>query len=97
MRIRKYSLIQFAGDDVDHSIRALDGSGTFHVMYIIAISTPFSGNSVLKECYKISRGKDITFEVSVNSKGTVIQNYVHPVNLHFHQFGGESEKLKRKA
>ena len=54
MRIRKYSLIQFAGDDVDHSIRALDGSGTFHVMYIIAIWTPLSGNSVLKECYKMS-------------------------------------------
>ena len=74
MHIRKYSLIQFAGNDVDHSIRALDGSGTFHVMYIIAIWTPLSGNSVLKECYKMSRGKDITFEVSVNSKGTAIRN-----------------------
>ena len=54
-------------------------------MYIIAISTPFSGNSASKECYKISRGKDKTFEVSVNSKGITIHNYVHPVNLHFHQ------------
>ena len=85
MRIQKYSFIQFAGDDVDHNIRALDGSGTFHVKYITGISTPFSGNSVLKECYKISRGKDITFEVSVNSKRIAIHNYVHPVNLHFHQ------------
>ena len=51
MRIQKYSFIQFAGDDVDHNIRALNGSGTFYVMYIIAISTPFSGNSILKECY----------------------------------------------
>ena len=62
------AFIQFAGDDVDHNIRALDGSGTFHVMYIIGISNPFSGNSVLKECYKISWWKDITFVVSVNSK-----------------------------
>ena len=85
MRIQKYSFIQFAGDDVDHNIRALDESGEFHVMCIIAISTPSSGNSVLKECYKISRGKNITFEVSVNSKEIVIHNYAHPVNLHFHQ------------
>ena len=55
-------------------------------MYILVISTPFSENSVLKECYKISPGKDIAFEVSVNSKGIAIHNYVHPVNLHFHQF-----------
>ena len=68
MRIQKYSFIQSPGDDFDHNISALDGSGTFNVMYIIAISAPFSGNSVLKECYKISRGKDITFEVSVNSR-----------------------------
>ena len=54
-------------------------------MRIIAISTPFSGNSVSEECYKISRGKDITFEMSVNSKGIAIHNYVHSVNLHFHQ------------
>ena len=51
---------QFAGDNVDHNIRTLDGSGTFHGMGIIAISTPFPGNSVLKECDKISWGKDIT-------------------------------------
>ena len=38
---------QFAGDHVDHNIRALDGSETFHGMEIIDISTPFSGNSVL--------------------------------------------------
>ena len=46
-------------------------------MGIIAISTPFPGNSVLKECDKISRGKDITSEVSVNNKK--IHKYVHPV------------------
>ena len=74
---QNYSFIQSAGDDVDHNIRALDGSGTFHVIYIIAISTPFSENPVLKECYKIFRGKDITFEVSVNSKGIAINNYMH--------------------
>ena len=68
-----------------HNITALDGSRTFHEMYIIAISTPFSGNYVLKKCCKISRGKDTTFEVSVNTKGIAIHNYVHPVNLHFHQ------------
>ena len=44
MRMQKYSFIQFAGDDADHNIRALDGSGIFHVMYIIAISTLSSGN-----------------------------------------------------
>ena len=47
---------QFAGDNVDHNIRNLDGSGTFHGMGVIAISSPFPGNSVLKECDKISRG-----------------------------------------
>ena len=64
---------------MDHNIRTLDGSGTFHGMGIIAISTPFPGNSVLKECDKISRGKDITSEVSANNKGIAIHNYVHPV------------------
>ena len=39
---------QFAGDNVDHNIRTLDGSETFHGMGIIVISTPFPGNSVLK-------------------------------------------------
>ena len=67
------------------NVGASDGSGTFHVMYIIAISTPFSGNSVLKECYKISRGNDITFEVSVNCKEIAIHKCLQPVNLHFHQ------------
>ena len=45
----------------------------------MAISTPFPGNSVLKECDKISRGKDITSEVLVNKKGIEIHNNVHPV------------------
>ena len=45
----------------------------------MAISTPFPGNSVLKECDKISRGKDVTSEVLVNNKGIAIHNYVHPV------------------
>ena len=44
---------QFAGDNVDHSIRTLNGSGTFHGMRIIVISTPFPGNYVLRECDKI--------------------------------------------
>ena len=48
-------------------------------MGIIAISTRFPGNSVLKECDKISRGKDITSEVSVNNNGIEIHNNVHPV------------------
>ena len=48
-------------------------------MGIIVISTPFPGNSVLKECDKISREKDITSEVSANNKGIAIHNYVHPV------------------
>ena len=70
---------QFEGDNVDHNIRTLDGSGTFHGMGIIAISTLFPGNYVLKQCDKISRGKDITSEVSANNKGIAIHNYVHPV------------------
>ena len=70
---------QFVGDNVDHNIRTLDGSGIFHGMGIIAISAPFPGNSVLKECDKISRGKDLTSEVSLNNKGIAIHNYVHPV------------------
>ena len=45
----------------------------------MAISTPFLENSVLKECDKISRGKDITSEVSVNNNGIEIHNNVHPV------------------
>ena len=70
---------RFAGDNVYHNIRTLDGSGTFHGMGIITISTPFPGNSVLKECDKISRGKDITSEVSANNKRIAIHNYVYPV------------------
>ena len=63
----------------DHNIRTLDGSGAFHGMGIVAILTPFPGNSVLKECEKVSRRKDITSEVSANNKGIAIHNYVHPV------------------
>ena len=43
-----------------------------------SVSTAFSGNSVLKECDKISGGKYI-FELPVNNKGIPILNYVHPV------------------
>ena len=32
MCIQKYSFMQFVGDDVDRNIRALDRSGTFHVI-----------------------------------------------------------------
>ena len=71
--------IQFAGDNVDHNIRALDGLGAFHGMRIIVISNPFLGNSVLKECDKTFRGKDITYEVLVNNKGIAMHNYVQPV------------------
>ena len=49
------------------------------MLEIIAISTIFSGNSVLKKCDKVSRGKDITFEGSVNNKGIAVHNYVHLV------------------
>ena len=70
---------QFAGDNVDHNIRTLDGSRTFHGMRIIVISTPFPGNSVLRECDKISRGKDVTSEVSAIGIGIAIHYYVHPV------------------
>ena len=70
---------QFAADNVDRNIRTLDGSGAFHGMGIVAILTPFPGNSVLKECEKIYRGKDITSEVPANNKGIAVHNYVHPV------------------
>ena len=43
---------QFVRDNVGHNIRILDGSGTFHGIEIILISTPFPINSVLKECDK---------------------------------------------
>ena len=48
---------QFEGENVDHSIRALDWSETFHGMEIIAISTPFSGNSFYKNVIKCLKGK----------------------------------------
>ena len=48
-------------------------------MRIIAISTPFPGNSVLKEYDNMSRGRDITSEVSANEKGIAIHSYVNPV------------------
>ena len=53
--------------------------GHFMEWELSAISTLFPGNYVLKEGDKISRGKDITFAVSVNNKGIAIQNYAHPV------------------
>lgn len=34
------SCIQFVADNVDHNIRTLDGTGTFHGMGIIAAATP---------------------------------------------------------
>ena len=64
------------GEIADHN-RTLDESEAIHGVGIIAISTPFPGNSVLKESDKISWGKNITSEVSVNNKGMA--------NLQFHQ------------
>ena len=34
------SCIQFAADDVDHQIRTLDGTGTFHGMGVISAQQP---------------------------------------------------------
>ena len=70
---------QFVADNVDHNIRTLDGSGTFHGMGIIAISTPFPGNSVWKQSYTVPREKDISSAVLVKNKGISIQHYVHPI------------------
>ena len=65
---------QFVGDNFDNNIRTLNGSGPFHGMGIIVISTPFPGNSVLKESDKISWRKDILSEVSVNNRWIAIHN-----------------------
>ena len=48
-------------------------------MGIIAISTSFPGNSVLKESDKMSRGKDRSSVASVKNKGIAIHNYEYPV------------------
>ena len=41
--------VQYVADNVDHDIRTLDGSGTFHGMGIIAVVTPKSKvTSVIK-------------------------------------------------
>ena len=72
---------QFVRVNADHNNRTLDGSGTFDGMGIIAIATPFPRNSVLEESDKLSRGKDITSEVSVNNAGIAMHNYVHSGKL----------------
>ena len=70
---------QFIADNVDCNIRTLDGSGKFHGIGIISISTAFPGNSVWKQSDSVPREKDISSAVLVKNKGISIHHYVQPI------------------
>ena len=63
VRMQKYLHANCGGTILITLLELQTGQGPFNGMGIIAISTPFPGNFVLKESDKISRGKDITSAV----------------------------------
>ena len=68
----KASWIQFAADNVDHQIRTLDGTGTFHGMGIIGAATPDT-----KECRAVRRGTSVTPD-RISALGRVPVHFYNP-------------------
>lgn len=68
------SFLQFAGDNVDHSLATLDGKGTFHGMGIILMRTPLD----VKESGKCGQDKPIR-RLQRNTVSQVVAGHSIPV------------------
>ncbi|KAL8564988.1 hypothetical protein ACOMHN_003364 [Nucella lapillus] len=71
----KTSWIQFAADNVDHQIRTLDGTGTFHGMGIIGAATPGT-----KECRAVRRDTSVTPD-RISALGRVPVHFYNPSSV----------------
>ncbi|KAL8582882.1 hypothetical protein ACOMHN_014105 [Nucella lapillus] len=71
----KTSWIQFAADNVDHQIRTLDGTGTFHGMGIIGAATPGT-----KECRAVRRDTSVTPD-RISALGRVPGHFYNPSSV----------------
>ncbi|KAL8591937.1 hypothetical protein ACOMHN_039990 [Nucella lapillus] len=71
----KTSWIQFAADNVDHQIRTLDGTGTFHGMGIIGAATPGT-----KECRAVRRDTSVTPD-RISAFGRVPVHFYNPSSV----------------
>ena len=68
------SFLQFAGDNVDHSLATLDGKGTFHGMGIILMRTPLD----VQESGKCGQDKPIR-RLQRNTVSQVVAGHSIPV------------------
>ncbi|KAL8575683.1 hypothetical protein ACOMHN_055872 [Nucella lapillus] len=71
----KTSWIQFSADNVDHQIRTLDGTGTFHGMDIIGAATPGT-----KECRAVRRDTSVTPD-RISALGRVPVHFYNPSSV----------------
>ncbi|KAL8563078.1 hypothetical protein ACOMHN_065220 [Nucella lapillus] len=71
----KTSWIQFAAHNVDHQIRTLDGTGTFHGMGIIGAATPGT-----KECRAVRRDTSVTPD-RISAFGRVPVHFYNPSSV----------------
>ena len=69
---------QFVADNVDHNLATLDGSGSFHGMGIIAVSTSHPGYRIFLRNRNVPREKYIKSNALVLNKGVPIKSYIGP-------------------
>ena len=69
---------QWVADNVDHNVASLDGTGSFHGMGIIAISTPKDNVPLIGKSTVISRQPRVKVTELVKDKGVPILQYIGP-------------------
>ena len=76
------SFTQWSADNVDHNVHSLDGSGSFHGMGIISMSTAYCrvpcGTFSLSPVPRCDRVKVADVVKNKGNKGNEIENYVVP-------------------
>ena len=69
---------QYVADNVDHNLVSLDGSGSFHGMGIISVSTPTKNFTDAQQESKVHREKVIKSKALTFDKGIPIEYYTAP-------------------
>ena len=69
---------QWVGDNVDHNIATLDGSGTFHGMGVIAVSTQTGVFKSIPSVDRVKRLRLIKAKSLIGNHGIPIKPYVAP-------------------
>jgi hypothetical protein len=77
-----FSFTQYAADNIDHNVCTLDGSGTFHGMGIISMSTPCS-NTVMPGDFAdvIPVLLVVVLKILLGAKAFLLLNTVQVLNL----------------